>query len=44
MVKFIVTVDLEGKIYQTNVLAHRDTAKEEIMQLALSQVQKQWKS
>ncbi len=44
MVKFTVTVDLQGKFYQTNVLANRDTAQEEIMQLAISQVKKQWKN
>ena len=44
MVKFTVTVDFEGRYYQTNVLAHKDTAKEEIMQLARSQVKKQWKN
>ena len=42
MVKFTVTVDLRGKFYQTNVLANRDTAQEEIMQLAITQVKKQW--
>lgn len=44
MVKFTVTVDFQGKSYQTNVLAHRDTAQEEILQLAISQVKKQWKN
>ena len=44
MVKFTVTVDLQGKFYQTNVLANRDTTQEEIMQLAISQVKKQWKN
>ena len=44
MVKFTVTVDLQGKFYQTNVIANRDTAHEEIMQLAISQVKKQWKN
>lgn len=44
MVKFTITVDLQGKFYQTNVLANRDTAHEEIMQLAISQVKKQWKN
>lgn len=42
MVKFTVTVDFQGKVYQTNVLANRDAAQEEIMQVALSQVKKQW--
>lgn len=42
MVKFTVTVDFQGKFYQTNVLANRDTKQEEIIQLALSQVKKQW--
>lgn len=44
MVKFTVTVDYQGKSYQTNVLANRDTAQEEIMQLAYSQVKKQWQN
>lgn len=44
MIKVTVTVDFKGRTYQTNVLATRDTAPEEIHQLALSQVKKQWKN
>lgn len=42
MVKFTVKVDFRGKLYQTNVLAHPDADQTEIMELALSQVKKQW--
>lgn len=44
MVKFTVTVDFRGKYYQTNVLANRDAEHKEIMELALSQVKKQWEN
>ncbi|WP_337016999.1 BA3454 family stress response protein [Oceanobacillus massiliensis] len=43
MIQINLTVDYEGKFYTTNVIARRDTTYEEIMQLAISQVEKQWK-
>ncbi|WP_144547031.1 BA3454 family stress response protein [Bacillus sp. X1(2014)] len=43
MVQVEVTVTLEGKSYLTNVIANRETPEDEIFQLALEQVQKQWK-
>jgi hypothetical protein len=43
MVQVEVTVTLEGKSYLTNVIANRETSDAEIFQLALEQVQKQWK-
>lgn len=43
MVQVEVTVTLEGKSYLTNVIANHDTSDDEIFQLALEQVQKQWK-
>jgi hypothetical protein len=43
MVQITVTVDYNGKFYQTNVLTHREAAQEEIFKQALSQVKKQWK-
>ncbi|WP_026563693.1 BA3454 family stress response protein [Bacillus sp. UNC41MFS5] len=43
MVQVEVTVTLEGKSYLTNVIANRETSEDEIFQLALEQVQKQWK-
>ncbi|PGY14245.1 hypothetical protein SAMN05444673_4601 [Bacillus sp. OV166] len=43
MVQVEVTVTFEGKSYLTNVIANRETSDDEIFQLALEQVQKQWK-
>jgi hypothetical protein len=43
MVQVEVTVTFEGKSYLTNVIAKRETSDDEIFQLALEQVQKQWK-
>jgi hypothetical protein len=43
MVQVEVTVTFEGKSYLTNVIANRETSDDEIFQLALKQVQKQWK-
>lgn len=42
MIEVTVTIQYLGKNYVTNVLANRETAEEEIMQLALDQVMKQW--
>ncbi|NHC38868.1 BA3454 family stress response protein [Bacillus sp. MM2020_1] len=43
MVQVEVTVTFEGKSYLTNVIANRETSEDEIFQLALEQVQKQWR-
>ncbi|MBT2723567.1 BA3454 family stress response protein [Bacillus sp. ISL-46] len=43
MVQVEVTVTFEGKSYLTNVIANRETSDDELFQLALEQVQKQWK-
>ncbi|MEH7744076.1 BA3454 family stress response protein [Neobacillus drentensis] len=43
MLQVEVTVTFEGKSYLTNVIANRETSEDEIFQLALEQVQKQWK-
>lgn len=43
MVQFTVRVNYQGKVYQTNVLAHREDAEEEIYNRAFEQVQRQWK-
>ncbi|MFL6554528.1 MAG: BA3454 family stress response protein [Bacillus sp. (in: firmicutes)] len=43
MVQVEVTVTFEGKSYLTNVIAHRETSDAEIFQLAIEQVEKQWK-
>jgi hypothetical protein len=43
MVQVEVTVSFEGKSYLTNVIANRETSDDVIQQLALEQVQKQWK-
>ncbi|MGG4267944.1 BA3454 family stress response protein [Peribacillus simplex] len=44
MVKVTVTVDFQGKSYQTNVITKPGTNQEEILQQALHQVEKQWKA
>ncbi|AMM91581.1 BA3454 family stress response protein [Peribacillus simplex] len=44
MVKVTVTVDFQGKSYQTNVLTKPGTNQEEILQQAFNQVEKQWKA
>lgn len=41
MVEVTVKVDLEGKNYQTNVLARREEAEEDIYKRAIEQVKKQ---
>lgn len=43
MVQFTVRVNYQGKLYQTNVLAHREDAEDEIYNRAFEQVQRQWK-
>ncbi|WP_157087693.1 BA3454 family stress response protein [Oceanobacillus damuensis] len=43
MIQVNLTVDYEGKFYTTNVITSRDTSDEEVMQLAISQVEQQWK-
>ncbi|PLS02757.1 BA3454 family stress response protein [Neobacillus cucumis] len=43
MVQVEVTVTFEGKSYLTNVIANRETTDDEILRLAMEQVQKQWK-
>ncbi|MCM3568929.1 BA3454 family stress response protein [Neobacillus mesonae] len=43
MMQIEVTINFEGKSYLTNVIADRNTTEEEIMRLALEQVEKQWK-
>ncbi|MCM3118054.1 BA3454 family stress response protein [Neobacillus sp. MER 74] len=43
MVQVEVTVTFEGKSYLTNVITNRETSEDKIFQLALEQVQKQWK-
>ncbi|MFD1851107.1 BA3454 family stress response protein [Oceanobacillus bengalensis] len=42
MIQVNVTVDYEGQFYQTNVLTSRDTEPDEILQLAFSQIKRQW--
>ncbi|WP_156291521.1 BA3454 family stress response protein [Oceanobacillus salinisoli] len=42
MIQVNVMVDYEGQSYQTNVITSRDTDYEHIIQLALSQIKKQW--
>ncbi|XJZ25648.1 BA3454 family stress response protein [Bacillota bacterium Lsc_1132] len=42
MVQINVTVQYEGKNYLTNVITTRDTSEDEIIQLALEQVKRQW--
>ena len=42
MCEIIVTVELNGKKYQTNVIANQGTSEETIQYLAEKQVIKQW--
>ncbi|WP_249872046.1 BA3454 family stress response protein [Oceanobacillus saliphilus] len=43
MIQIDLTVVYDGKLYSTNVITSRDTSEEEVMQLAISQVEQQWK-
>lgn len=43
MVQINLTVDYKGNFYHTNVITSRDASDEEVMQLAISQVKRQWK-
>ncbi|RLL47790.1 BA3454 family stress response protein [Oceanobacillus piezotolerans] len=42
MIQVNVTLDYEGQLYHTNVIASRETQDEEIFELAMSQIQRQW--
>ncbi|WP_028399441.1 BA3454 family stress response protein [Ectobacillus panaciterrae] len=42
MMEITVTVNYQGKSYQTNVIVDRGATKEEILYLAQEQVRKQW--
>jgi hypothetical protein len=42
MCEVTVTVELNGKQYQTNVIAHKEMSDEVIKNLAEKQVLKQW--
>jgi hypothetical protein len=42
MYEYTISVMLNGKQYQTNVIAAKDSTEQEIYQLALKQVQMQW--
>lgn len=44
MIQVNVTIDYEGQLYHTNVITKRETEQDEIMQLALNQVKRQWKN
>ncbi|PLS09600.1 BA3454 family stress response protein [Neobacillus cucumis] len=44
MYKYTIYVTLNGKIYQTNVIASKDQTEEEVYRIAKEQVQKQWAS
>ena len=33
----------DGKLYNTNVITTNDTSDEEILQIAISQIEQQWK-
>ncbi|AXI09749.1 BA3454 family stress response protein [Oceanobacillus sp. 143] len=43
MIQVNVTVQFSDRYYHTNVITHRDSTEEEIFQLALNQVQQQWR-
>ncbi|QGQ45253.1 BA3454 family stress response protein [Metabacillus sediminilitoris] len=42
MIEIIVTVELNGKHYQTNVIGYKEMSTEKIERLAKQQVFKQW--
>lgn len=42
MYNYTIYVALQGKIYQTNVIADKSKSEEEVYQIAKKQVQKQW--
>ncbi|MHC0036888.1 BA3454 family stress response protein [Pseudoneobacillus sp. C159] len=42
MCQYTVSILFQGKQYQTNVIADKSISEDEIYQLALEQVQKQW--
>ena len=44
MCEYIIYVTLQGKMYQTNVIADKKQTAEEIYQLAKKQVLKQWEN
>lgn len=42
MYEYTISVTFQGKQYQTNVIAEKDSTEQEVYQLALEQVKKQW--
>ncbi len=42
MCQYTIYVTLQGRIYQTNVIANKNQSEEEIYQIAKEQVIKQW--
>lgn len=42
MVEVTVTINFQGKNYQTNVIVNKGASSEQIYQLAQKQVRKQW--
>ncbi|MGP4074804.1 BA3454 family stress response protein [Halobacillus sp. K22] len=42
MYKYIINVTVNGKIYQTNVIANKNNSEKEVYQIAKEQVLKQW--
>lgn len=42
MYEYTIYVTFQGKIYQTNVIANKKKAEEEVYQIAKEQVLKQW--
>jgi hypothetical protein len=42
MYEYTISVMFNGKQYQTNVIADKNSTDQEIYQLALKQVQSQW--
>ncbi|WP_339228452.1 BA3454 family stress response protein [Oceanobacillus sp. FSL K6-2867] len=43
MIQVNLTVDYDGKLYNTNVITTSDTTDEEILEIAISQIEQQWK-
>jgi hypothetical protein len=42
MYQYTISIMYQGKQYQTNVIASKESTEQEIYQLALEQVQMQW--
>lgn len=42
MIQVNITLNYEGQFYHTNVITSRDTQDDEIFELAMRQIKRQW--